>query len=67
MKMNLRTSSRKRRHKISISEYILKLEFECNTLRRQLKSVDDKTLIKKIIFKTQLQNKYAKRLKLLNF
>ena len=67
MKMNLRTSSRKRKHKKYISEYLLTLDFECTKLRKQIKSVNDKTLIRKMIFKTNLQKKYGKRLTLLEF
>ncbi len=65
--MNLKYTTRKKRHKKYISDFILNLEFECNILRKKLKSVNDKTLIKKIIFKTELQRKYVKRLNLLNF
>jgi hypothetical protein len=65
--MKIRKIVRKKQHKRYISNYILALDFECEKLRRSLKSVNDKTIIKKIIFKTKLQKKYSKRLQLLNF
>ena len=65
--MKIRKIVRKNKHKRYISNYILALDFECEKLRRSLKSVNDKTIIKKIIFKTKLQQKYSKRLQLLNF
>ena len=65
--MKIRKIVRKNKHKRYISNYILALDFECEKLRRSLKSVNDKTIIKKIIFKTELQKKYSKRLQLLNF
>jgi len=65
--MKLRNILRKRKHKRYISEYLLTLDFECTTLRKQIKSVNDKTLIRKMIFKTNLQKKYGKRLQLLEF
>lgn len=65
--MKIRKIVRKNKHKKYISNYILALDFECEKLRRSLKSVNDKTIIRKIIFKTKLQKKYSKRLQLLNF
>lgn len=65
--MKIRKIVRKKQHKRYISNYILALDFECEKLRRSLKSVNDKTIIRKIIFKTKLQKKYSKRLQLLNF
>jgi len=65
--MKLKNFQRKRRHKRYLSNFILTLEFECDTLRKQIKSVNDKTLIRKMIFKTNLQRKYGKRLQLLEF
>jgi hypothetical protein len=65
--MKLKNFQRKRRHKRYLSNFILTLEFECDTLRKQIKSVNDKTLIRKMIFKTNLQKKYGKRLQLLEF
>jgi len=59
--------SRKKKHKQFVGNFILTLDFECNQLRKQLKSVNDKTTIKKLIFKTSLQEKYRRRLQLLNF
>lgn len=65
--MNLKKIIRKNKHRKFIAEYILALDFECDKLRRKLNSVNDKTIIRKIIFKTNLQKKYSKRLQLLNF
>lgn len=65
--MKIKKIVRKKQHKRYISNYILALDFECEKLRRSLKSVNDKTIIRKIIFKTKLQKKYSKRLQLLNF
>lgn len=65
--MKLKKIIRKNKHRKFIAEYILALDFECDKLRRKLNSVNDKTLIRKIIFKTKLQKKYSKRLQLLNF
>jgi hypothetical protein len=65
--MKLKNILRKRRHKRYLSNFILTLEFECDALRKQIKSVNDKTLIRKMIFKTNLQKKYGKRLQLLEF
>jgi hypothetical protein len=65
--MKIKKIVRKKQHKRYVSNYILALDFECEKLRRSLKSVNDKTIIKKIIFKTELQKKYSKRLQLLNF
>lgn len=65
--MKLKNIIKKRNHRKYIAEYILQLDFECDHLRRKLKSVNDKTIIRKIIFKTKLQKKYSKRLQLLNF
>ena len=65
--MKLKKLIRKKKHKTYIAEYILCLDFECDNLRKKLRSVNDKTLIRKMIFKTKLQRKYSKRLQLLNF
>ena len=65
--MKLKKIIRKNKHRKFIAEYILALDFECDKLRRKLNSVNDKTLIRKIIFKTKLQKKYSKRLQLINF
>lgn len=65
MKINIQ--SRKKKHKKFVGNFILALDFECNQLRKQLKSVNDKTTIRKLIFKTSLQEKYRRRLQLLNF
>tara|TARA_Y100001938_G_C7801323_1_gene287246 strand:- start:179 stop:376 length:198 start_codon:yes stop_codon:yes gene_type:complete len=65
MKINIQ--SRKKKHKKFVGNFILELDFECNQLRKQLKSVNDKTTIRKLIFKTSLQEKYRRRLQLLNF
>jgi len=65
--MKLKNIIRKRNHRKYIAEYILLLDFECDNLRKKLRSVNDKTLIRKMIFKTKLQKKYSKRLQLLNF
>jgi hypothetical protein len=65
--MKLKDITRKRNHRKYIAEYILRLDFECDNLRKNLRSVNDKTLIRKMIFKTKLQKKYSKRLQLLNF
>jgi len=65
MKLTLQT--RKQKHKKYVGNYLLKLDFECNNLRKNLTSVNDKSIIKKLIFKTSLQQKYRRRLQLLNF
>ena len=65
--MKLKKLIRKKKHRQYIAEYILCLDFECDNLRKRLRSVNDKTIIRKIIFKTKLQKKYSKRLQLLNF
>ncbi len=65
MKLTLQT--RKQKHKKYVGNYLLKLDFECNNLRKKLTSVNDKSIIKKLIFKTYLQQKYRRRLQLLNF
>ena len=53
--MKLKKLIRKKKHRQYIAEYILCLDFECDNLRKRLRSVNDKTLIRKIIFKTKLQ------------
>ncbi len=65
--MKLKDITRKRNHRRFIAQFILQLDFECDHLRRKIRSVNDKTLIRKMIFKTKLQKKYSKRLQLLNF
>ncbi len=65
--MKLYRQSRKQRHKKFVGNYLLTLDFECNQLRKQLTSVNDKSIIKKLIFKTSLQDKYRRRLQLLEF
>ncbi len=65
--MKLKDITRKRNHRRFIAQFILQLDFECDYLRRKIRSVNDKTLIRKMIFKTKLQKKYSKRLQLLNF
>jgi hypothetical protein len=65
--MKLKKLIRKKKHRTYIAEYILCLDFECDNLRKKIRSVNDKTLIRKMIFKTKLQRKYSKRLQLLNF
>ena len=58
--MKLKKLIRKKKHRQYIAEYILCLDFECDNLRKRLRSVNDKTLIRKIIFKTKLQKNIAK-------
>ena len=65
--MKLYRQSRKQRHKKFVGNFLLTLDFECNQLRKQLTSVNDKSIIRKIIFKTSLQDKYRRRLQLLEF
>ena len=58
--------SRISRHKDKVYSFLIKLDQECRELRFELNEQNQEEKVKSIIFKTNLQKKYRRYLKILS-
>ncbi len=54
------------KHKNRVYSFLIKLDSECRELRFELNEQNQDEKVKSIIFKTNLQKKYRRYLKILN-